>query len=127
MAQPDACVSIQEEIKTHTLQLRCGLPDKSSVIYNSVFRCVRFGLESAEERLLCTQDLNGRSGLLGKTQQAAAVGHQTGADDLAHLKRADTTYFQVYMPFVTTVLLYCIAEGEVANPKHQVSRRKKIE
>lgn len=52
------------------------------MVDETVFRSIVFGLQSSEQSLLSTQDLNSGSGVLGQVHQATSVADESSTDKL---------------------------------------------
>lgn len=64
---------VREEAGDPTLVLGAGTADEGRVVDETVLGGVALGLESAEEGLLSTEDLDRRGGVLGQVGQRAAI------------------------------------------------------
>uniref|UniRef100_A0A7S3IMF5 Uncharacterized protein n=1 Tax=Strombidium inclinatum TaxID=197538 RepID=A0A7S3IMF5_9SPIT len=65
-----------------TLVFLAGSSDERRVEDQTVFGSLTLGLQSSEQSLLGTEDLNGRGGVLRQVGQTTGVGNELGADDL---------------------------------------------
>lgn len=54
------------------------------MIQQTIFRCVRLGLECSEKSLLSTENLNGRGRILGEVDQGTGMGYQLGTNTLTN-------------------------------------------
>lgn len=57
-------------------------PQKSATY--TILGGIVLGLQSAEQRLLGTENLDGRTGRLGKVHEGTSVGNETSTDELAN-------------------------------------------
>merc|ERR1719402_394040 len=76
-----------EHSRHFALELRAGLANKLSVVYQAVLGGVVLRLQCLKQSLLSAQNLHCRGGMLGEVHQGAGVGDQPGADQLAHQHR----------------------------------------
>ena len=52
------------------------------VVDETIFRCIVLGLQSTEEGLFSTEDLNGTGRVFGKTEQTASMADESCTDEL---------------------------------------------
>ena len=78
---------VGKESRNSALVLGSSSANERGVVQETVFGSVPLSLQSSEEGLLCTKNLNGRGGVLGKVGQATSVRDKTGTDNFSNQRR----------------------------------------
>jgi len=78
---------VGEESRDTTLVLGAGLANKRGVVQKTVLRSIALSLQSSEESLLSTKNLDGRRGVLGEVGQATSVRNKTSTDNFSNQRR----------------------------------------
>lgn len=78
---------VGEESRDTTLVLRASLANERGVVQKTVLRSVALSLQSSEESLLSTKNLDGRRRVLGEVGQATSVRDKTSTDNFSNQRR----------------------------------------
>jgi hypothetical protein len=75
---------VGKETRDSALVLGSCATNERRMVQKTVLGCVSLGLESPEQGLLCTKNLNSRSRVLGQVGQATGVRNKTSTNNLSN-------------------------------------------